>query len=649
MAHHDHKRGATSIVALALALALAAGCDGDSQSLAEQAAQSRPLGGTVDRGNPGDGDAVLDAASAALLAHRRGDHWNFTYELGTPQSSLFYMTYAWLGITGPIDAEVLVATLRAEQYPDGSWASFYDPNLTTGTLDTTVINYMGMKLAGVSATDPAMLRARDYVLDQGGAEEAIYPTVMLLALFDSYPWSELPGIPSFVTDPDGWVTLDDFAQWIAPNFRPVAYMRSVGLSRDLGTRGHFFELLAEPIEIDFANLEPGEYEASLIAQMLETQLPHGSWGGYLAATLLTVVCLDDFSSRRPAQADMIAPHVDNALAFVELVSDAVPGGNRFGVPSDGRYWDTALAIAALSAAGVPSAQLDSAARLLAGAQREDGAMSFGLDFETMPDLDDTAEAVLALHAVGGFDAEIERAVDWMLSMQNDDGGWGAFRARDNAVDGMLDWILSHALSLFAPAAFFYDRSAADVTGHVLEALGAVGYGRDHPAVAHAVEYLEDTQVRSWWRDQYMWEGTWGVNYLYGTAAAVVGLVAVGVSPRDDLVTDAIAWLEARQNPDGGFGETTDSYHDRDLAGVGISTASQTAWVLTALVAAERTHQVAARRAAGYLVDRYAADGQWHDPTITGTGHPGFLYMRYRAYPWVFPVMALSRYSGRADP
>ena len=638
---------------LAIALATLLGCadEGAAPEPAPPRAQA-PADGKADQTQapiPASKlDAVLEEASAALMALRReGEHWNFGYHLGTPQSSLFYMLYVWLEREPTfMDTVEFERVLRAEQYDDGSWGSFLDPNLETGTLDTTIINYMAMKLLGVDVGDEALFGARAYIEAQGGVEEAIYPTQMLLALFDSYPWSEMHSIPDFLIDEDAWVNLDSFAQWIAPNFYPVMYMRELELAKDLGPARGFRELLPSD-ERDFENPrlvpELDGVENDVIQKLLTTQQRNGSWGGYVGAALLSIVCLDHFGQHHRYLRHDIDAAVENGLYFVEAVSKASPDGNYEGVPSDGRYWDTALTVSALLEAGLPSKEVESSARLLARVQTPRGGSPFGLDFEDMPDLDDTAEAILAMQAVGGFDDAVRRAMSWTFEMQNTDGGWAAF-SKDNTVDSASDWVLQHLVGLFAPASFFYDASSADVTGHVLEALAATGLSIENADVVRlGVEYLEDTQIRDRRAGRFMWEGTWGVNYLYGTSAALVGLLRVGVPVDEPYVAAALGWLESCQNADGGFGETTDSYDDESLACVGVSTASQTAWVLTALVEAGRADESAARRAAAYLVAEHGRPEGWTDASITGTGHPGFLYMEYNAYPRVFPLTALARY------
>jgi squalene-hopene/tetraprenyl-beta-curcumene cyclase len=123
---------------------------------------------------------------------------------------------------------------------------------------------------------------------------------------------------------------------------------------------------------------------------------------------------------------------------------------------------------------------------------------------------------------------------------------------------------------------------------------------------------------------------------------VPALVAAGVSREDERIERAVAWLEAVQNDDGGWGEDLRSYTDDAWIGRGASTPSQTAWALLALIAAHRLGEPT-RRGITWLVENQLASGSWAEPHFTGTGFPGFFYINYHLYRLVFPVTALGRY------
>jgi len=116
-----------------------------------------------------------------------------------------------------------------------------------------------------------------------------------------------------------------------------------------------------------------------------------------------------------------------------------------------------------------------------------------------------------------------------------------------------------------------------------------------------------------------------------------------VSPADPRVRRAVGWLEAHQNPDGGWGEDLRSYRDSSWAGRGESTASQTAWALLAVLAASGRDSLSAERGVAFLTETQTAEGTWDEPWYTGTGFPGDFYINYHLYRLIFPVQALGRF------
>jgi squalene-hopene/tetraprenyl-beta-curcumene cyclase len=167
---------------------------------------------------------------------------------------------------------------------------------------------------------------------------------------------------------------------------------------------------------------------------------------------------------------------------------------------------------------------------------------------------------------------------------------------------------------------------------MMAALGAA----DSPVTRRGVSWLLDQQ-----EPDGSWFGRWGVNHVYGTGAAVPGLVAAGVEPSAASIRRAVRWLEQHQNEDGGWGEDPRSYDEPQWIGRGPSTASQTAWALLALVAADERSE-AMWRGVRWLVDTQRQDGGWDEPQYTGTGFPSDYYINYHLYRLTFPILALGR-------
>jgi squalene-hopene/tetraprenyl-beta-curcumene cyclase len=342
-------------------------------------------------------------------------------------------------------------------------------------------------------------------------------------------------------------------------------------------------------------------------------------------------------------------------------------------------WDTALAMVALSDAGLTREHpaLECAAQWLleeevrargdwaaARPQLQPGGWAFEFENDNYPDVDDTAEVALALLRTIELEPEqtrranrhrrrsgeqppaegaqgmrervqdaIDRAVEWVEGMQSEGGGWGAFDADNTRA-------LVRALP-FLDFGEVIDEPSADVTAHALEMLAALGRADSEQARAGLSWLLGQQEADG------SWFGRWGINHVYGTGAALPALAAMGVAPGESPIRRAVAWLHDHQNEDGGWGEDPRSYDDPAWIGRGASTASQTAWALLALHAAgeQLEYSAAIEHGVAWLISTQRSDGTWEEPQYTGTGFPSDYYINYHLYRLTFPIMALGRCAG----
>src|SRR5438270_321876 len=262
-----------------------------------------------------------------------------------------------------------------------------------------------------------------------------------------------------------------------------------------------------------------------------------------------------------------------------------------------------------------------------------GGWAFQFENPYYPDLDDTAAVALALDRFGSsrYRVAIDRAAEWVIGMQSRGGGWGSFDA-DNT-----HFYLNHIP--FADHGALLDPPTADVSGRCLSFLTQIGYGRDHPAVAAAIDYLRAEQ-----EPDGSWFGRWGTNYIYGTWSVLTSFNSAGLPADAPEVRRAVDWLVARQHKDGGWGEGGESYWTGGPHGEApYSTSSQTAWALLALMAAGEVCNPAVARGIAYLVESQDEDGNWDEPWYTAVGFPRVFYLRYHGYRAFFPLWALARF------
>jgi squalene-hopene/tetraprenyl-beta-curcumene cyclase len=438
-----------------------------------------------------------------------------------------------------------------------------------------------------------------------------------------------------------------FGQWVSPHLFPISYLRHVRVQKRFGFAYDLSELwtkipqsLRKSSIPDFSSnsISPSKAGKKIIRQMLVAQKKNGSFGGYTTATLFSLIAFNHYHHFYNDLDSGINASVKKGMEYVDKIYFDSKESSYMGVTCDGRYWDSALIGQGLLEANMKKENLQPTADYLFGIQdKTSGGFGFGLDFEQAMDTDDTAEILLFMNKMKIRNDKTDLAIAWLFSMQNKDGGWGAFNKDNNG-----NFILKFATREFLDSADMFDESSADVTGHILEALGAFGYNiHNSKSVQKAVRYLAASQES----EIAAWEGRWGVNYVYGTSASLIGLMSVGVSPDTNYVSDSVKWLMQCQNlEDGGYGEAFESYKDKSKNCQGVTTPSQTAWALMALLATGHGDSINASNAAKYLLKNYSNNGQFKDVgTFVGTGHPKIVPMQYPSYAPAFSMMALSRY------
>jgi squalene-hopene/tetraprenyl-beta-curcumene cyclase len=577
-------------------------------------------------------DTGVDRAAERLFSLQHPDGWwKGELESNATMIAEHLFLLHFLGLRDSETDRLLANELLARRRGDGTWSIWFDG---PADLSVTVEAYTALKLAGVDAGEAT----REYIRRSGGVAGTRIFTRAFLALIGQWPWHRLAHVPVelILLPAPGPLSVYDFACWARQTMvalSVVEAMRPVRPSAiDLSEIGGVKTGRTRP-----PRLSPLRRRALAVAErwVRERQEADGSWGGIQPPWVWSLVMLAALG------------HGFEDETFAR----GLAGWERFMVRDGDRLrpeacqspvWDTALAVLALRAAGVPAddPRLQAAGNWLLREEvtvRGDwairkpdlpaGGWAFEFDNDLYPDVDDTAVVVLALRELGLGDAAVGRGLDWMVGMQSRSGGWGAFDVDNEAL-----WLYKLPICDFGKVT---DEPTADVTAHALEALGHEdGYDE---AQATGLAWLLAEQERDG-----SWFGRWGVNHLYGTGAAVPALEACGVPPAHPAIRGALAWLDSVQQPDGGFGEEIGSYADPAQRGRGAVTPSQTAWALLAYVSGGASESLSARRAAEYLLRIQRPDGDWDEQHYTGTGFPLDFMIRYHLYRLTFPLLALGR-------
>jgi squalene-hopene/tetraprenyl-beta-curcumene cyclase len=623
--------------------------------------------------------AVRKATEALFRKQQPGGYWWAELQSNPSITAEVLLLHHVWGNFERVPTAQAEAYFRREQRAHGGWELAYGDG---GELSVSIEAYLALRMLGVTADDPALERARAFILARGGISSSRIFTKMHLALIGAYDWAGLPSLPPLLMmlPAEGPVSIYELSSWargstvplIALFDRKPVYGPTLALDELYAEgRANVRFTLPRPkdaFETFFLGLDAvmkfGErngivpFRRAGIARAeqwtVQRQEATGDWGGIIPAMLNAMLAL------RALGYDASDPVVTRGWSALDGFTIVDEDSYRV-QPCISPVWDTGLAVRSLVDAGVPRND----PRLIAAVswllekqivatygdwavknrQGKPGGWAFEFENAWYPDVDDTAVVAMALGAVDHPDAPrvqaaLVRAAQWVETMQCKTGGWGAFD-----VDNDQDWLNRVP---YGDLKAMIDPSTADVSARVLEMVTRCNLSAfDGTRFERGLAYLLNEQ-----EIDGAWFGRWGVNYVYGTSGA---LAALGPARPDGSIDRAVVrgavWLRSVQNADGGWGETTDSYKNPQLRGIGPSTASQTAWALIGLLETVQrlpllTDEFAPsiERGVDYLLAKQRSDGNWDEPEFTGTGFPVHFYLNYHQYRLHFPLSALGRYA-----
>ena len=626
-------------------------------------------------------DQSIESSQDYLLSVQNGEgYWVDELEANVTISAEYIFFMHFTGRLDPVKQDKVVNYLLHKQREDGSWPLFYGGLCD---INSTVESYMALKMAGLPADREEMVRARQAIFANGGIKKTRVFTKMFLAMFGQLSWDDCPAVPVEIILFPNWFPFNiyEISSWSRGTVVPLSVVRSFEPVHELPEGHDVQELFTEkdqdldfkPNGLPFTNWRDTfiylDRFIKFVGKFPFKPLRKKALGKVEEWTLRHQEDEGDFAGIQPAMFNaLLALHLLGYPKDHPACVKGMEAVDRFMLEKDGRLWmqacvsplwDTAICANALLDSGLPS---DHPALVRAGEwiiskqvttrgdwkvknpNAKPGGWAFEFYNELYPDTDDTAEILLFLNRVEITDnrwklSECQRAMDWLLRMQSKSGGWGAFDV-DNDKEVLNEVPFADHKALLDPA-------TVDVTSRILWMLAKWGFNKQHPQVKRAIEFVKERQ-----EIDGCWFGRWGVNYIYGTFLALNGLRAIGEDMKDRFSRKAVRWLESHQNEDGGWGETCQSYTEPSLRGRCKSTASQTAWALLGLIAADEAQSSVVERGVAYLIDTQKKSGEfsgsWWEDEFTGTGFPIHFFIKYHMYQHFFPLMALSRYRRALD-
>jgi squalene-hopene/tetraprenyl-beta-curcumene cyclase len=636
----------------------------------EQSAADRPMASTQEKHmfNDLDFPSNLESAISKAQQHLLNLQSPEGYWVGelVVDSTLCSDYVAFMHWTGEIDETLqqkCVDHILRHQLPDGGW------NIYPGgpaEVNATVLAYLALKLAGFSFDMPLMVKAREKARKLGGIEKTNTYSRLYFALLGQLSWDGLPTIPvEFLLLPR-WLPVHFHAvsSWTRAMIVPLAIINHYKPTRLIPAERGIQELYLEPGKIpqfkakglrrffiwidkllkvfEKRKILPfRELSLDIAEKWMLERIGEGCSGlaAIFPSMLNSMIALKASGYKKDHPIYQKAEN-DFRELFVESPND-------FRIqPCLSPVWDTGITLLTLGRSGMntKTEPIRRAAEWLVSKEvriagdwvvcnpePEPSGWAFEFNNPYNPDTDDTAMALLALKNCGYDDPVLyDRGLRWLLSFQCKDGGWAAFDK--DITNPLLESVP------FSDHNAILDPSCCNITARVLEVLAAFEYRPEHRNVAKALRFLRAKQ-----EPDGAWYGRWGVNYIYGTWQVLRGLSAIGINMDEPWTQKGRTWLEAHQNPDGGWGETCESYDDPSLRGRGVSTPSQTAWALMGLCSFSDLNRESIRRGLNYLVTTQNSDGSWSEDLITGTGFPKVFYLKYDMYRNNWPLLALAMY------
>ena len=156
---------------------------------------------------------AVDAARRYLFSQQSEEgYWCGELEADSTLESDYILLHALLGTGNQARVDKAARYILNHQNEDGGW------NIYAGgasNVSASVKAYFGLKLAGLSADHPALVRARKKILEMGGVTKVNTFTKIYLCLFGQYDYDAVPAVPpEIVLFPNWfWFNIYEISSW----------------------------------------------------------------------------------------------------------------------------------------------------------------------------------------------------------------------------------------------------------------------------------------------------------------------------------------------------------------------------------------------------------------------------------------------------
>ncbi len=551
--------------------------------------------------------------------------------------------------------------LLKKQNKDGGWPLFFDGD---SDISASVKAYYALKLSGLKNNNPSLVKAKTFILKNGGAENVNVFTRISLALFGQISWHSIPYMPVEIINFPKWFPFNIYkiSYWsrtvlipllVIMNKKPLANnpnnisieelfinpnkSPSVKAVDSYGFFSSLFLVLDKMARFFFPNFISKNYKRKCIDYIYQwvSERLNGvdGLGGIFPAMVNALIAFKiDEENKYEKQVEICKQAIENLI--VEKKDFA------YCQPCLSPVWDTGWMGHVLLE---QNKNVDDLVTWFLNKEIKSagdwnfykknltpGGWAFQFNNDYYPDVDDTALVGMFLDRynrkknIKKVEQCLERTRKWIISMQSKNGGWGAFD-----IDNTKYYLNSIP---FADHGALLDPPTADVSARCLSFLKQQNNPKSNFSINKGLKYLLSEQ-----KDDGSWYGRWGTNYIYGTWSVVSALNLLDFPQKEDVFKKASNYLKGMQKSDGGWGEDGKSYYKGFESFSKNSTPSQTAWAVMGLISIGEMNCKEVEEGIKFLLKNKL---NWKEESYTAVGFPKVFYLKYHGYAKYFPLLTL---------
>jgi lanosterol synthase len=633
------------------------------------------------------------------------EHGNWPGDYGGPMFLMPGLIFAAYITDTPFEKpeEVLIIrNLLNHQNTDGGWGIHIEGK---STMFGTVMQYVSLRLLGKSADEPQLIKAKNWIQQNGGATGLPAWGKFYLSLLNLYDWKGNDSLLPELWILPKWIPIHPGRYWCHNRmvYLPMSYAYGHQITTPLTPLLEEIrtEIYTESYDsIDWKKARRKACEADIFQPIhwgFKAMMVFGNayekikikrfrkkaldfTGDYLDAEdihtnfvnigpvnqAMNSICIWHKNGKDSKE---FKAHVNRWREYLWVAED----GMKMGGYNGSQLWDAAFTGQALLECELENEFPEMAKGLYQFIEKtqirhnpyeykkffrdkSEGCWPFSTIEHAWPVTDCTSEGMKTALMFNKADfvknanfdkvneERLKPAIDWLLSMQNKDGGWASYE-KINAPAWIE--ILNPALVFenIMIEVTYTECSSASLQG--LNYFSKISdYRKDdiQKASLRGVEFIKSKQD-----PDGSWYGCWGVCYTYGTWFGIEGLLNGGEAPYDKNGVNASSeiqrgcdFLVSIQKEDGSWGEKFDSCVEHKYIEHEEGQVINTAWALLALMAAKYPNKEVVEKGIQFLNSRIEETGDFPQEGISGVFN-GNVAETYTSYRNVFPLWAMGRF------